>query len=329
VFVSAVGKVAVIGSGSVGLYYGGKLAADGVDVHFLLRSGFDEASQRGISIFSVQGEDVHLKRPKIFRDVREIGRGDVVIVAVKSTSNNALEKLVPPLLHDETILLTLQNGLGNEELLAGRFGAERVLGGLCFVCLTRRTAASVDQFGHGTLSIGEYGGPPLARTRVLVEAFCESGIDARLVDDLGTERWRKLVWNIPFNGLAVAEGGLTVDKILDDRVLNARCRALMDETITAATALGHPIEKHYADLQIERTYPMGAYQPSTLVDWLAGRELEIEAMWGEPLRRAKRIGLSLPHLERLYERLKQLQTPSSQALEAFPLPQDADRASLA
>jgi 2-dehydropantoate 2-reductase len=70
----------------------------------------------------------------------------------------------------------------------------------------------------------------------------------------------------------------------------------MNETITAATALGHPIEHQYADLQIERTYPMGAYQPSTLVDWLAGRELEIEAMWGEPLRRAKGIGLSLPHL---------------------------------
>jgi 2-dehydropantoate 2-reductase len=127
VLVSAVGKVAVIGSGSVGLYYGGKLAANGVDVHFLLRSGFDEASQRGISIFSVNSEDVHLDRPKIFRDVGEIGRCDVVMVALKSTSNRALEKLVPPLLHDGTILLTLQNGLGNEELLAERFGAERVL----------------------------------------------------------------------------------------------------------------------------------------------------------------------------------------------------------
>ena len=130
----------------------------------------------------------------------------------------------------------------------------------------------------------------------------------------------QLVWNIPFNGLAVAEGGFTVDKILADRVLNARCRALMDETIAAATALDHPIEKQYADLQIERTYPMGAYQPSTLVDWLAGRELEIEAMWGEPLRRAKASGLSLPHLERLYERLKQLQSPSSQASEGVPHP---------
>ena len=306
---SAVGKVAVIGSGSVGLYYGGKLAAEGVDVHFLLRSGFDEASQHGISIFSVNSQDVHLDRPKIFRDVREIGQCDVVIVALKTTSNGALERLVPPLLHDGTILLTLQNGLGNEELLAAFCGAERVLGGLCFVCLTRRTAASVDHFGARS---------PLARTGALVQAFCESGIDARLVKDLATERWRKLVWNIPFNGLAVTEGGLTVDKILGDPGLKIRCRALMDETITAATALGYPIERQYADLQIERTYPMGAYQPSTLVDWLAGRELEIEAMWGEPLRRANKIGLSLPHLQLLYERLKQLQSPLPQAAEGRP-----------
>ena len=164
---------------------------------------------------------------------------------------------------------------------------------------------------------------------MVVEAFCKSGIDARLVDDLATERWRKLVWNIPFNGLAVAEGGLTVDKILGDRVLKARCQALMNETITAANALGHPIEKQYADLQIERTYPMGAYQPSTLVDLLAGRELEIEAMWGEPLRRAKTIGLSLPHLQLLYERLKHLQSSSSRASASSPFPEDADGTSIA
>ena len=157
--------------------------------------------------------------------------------------------------------LTLQNGLGNEELLAALFGAERVLGGLCFVCLTRRTTASVDHFGHGMLSIGEYAGSPLTRTRVLVEAFCKSDIDARVVDDLATERWRKLVWNIPFNGLAVAESGLTVDKILGDPKIKARCRALMNETIAAATALGHPIEQQYADLQIERTYPWALISP--------------------------------------------------------------------
>jgi 2-dehydropantoate 2-reductase len=73
-----------------------------------------------------------------------------------------------------------------------------------------------------------------------------------------------------------------------------------------ATALGHFIESEFAELQIERTYPMGAYKPSTLVDWLAGKELEIEAIWGEPLRQATKAGLSVPNLESLYNRLKSL-----------------------
>jgi 2-dehydropantoate 2-reductase len=305
------GKIAVVGSGSIGLYYGGKLAAQGADVRFLMRSGFGEARQRGIRIFSKQGGDIHLEDPSVFRDASDIGPCDLVVIALKATSNDSLESLLPPLLHKDTLLLTLQNGLGNEEFLAGRHGAHRVLGGLCFVCLTRRSPASVDHVGHGMLSIGEFAGPPLPRTRLVVNAFRKSGIDARPVEDLTAERWRKLVWNIPFNGLAVAEGGLSVDRILADPSLRARCRSLMEETIAASTALGHPIDKEYATFQLERTCSMGSYQPSTLVDWLAGKPLEIEAIWGEPLRQAKKTGISLPHLERLYEHLRALDADRS------------------
>jgi 2-dehydropantoate 2-reductase len=201
------------------------------------------------------------------------------------------------------MLLTLQNGLGSDEHLANLFGTERVLGGLCFVCLTRRTPASVDHIGHGTLSLGEFARAPQERTHAVVQAFRDTGIETHLANDLATERWRKLVWNIPFNGLAVAEGGLTTDRILADPALHAECRALMKEVITAANALGHPIENGYADFQIKRTYPMGPYKPSTLVDWLAGQELEIEPIWGEPLRRAQKADLPMPHLDQLYQKL--------------------------
>ncbi|HEY5811777.1 MAG TPA: ketopantoate reductase C-terminal domain-containing protein, partial [Terrimicrobiaceae bacterium] len=176
----------------------------------------------------------------------------------------------------------------------------------------RRTPASVDHIGRGNLSIGEFGRAPLPRTYRVVEAFQQSGIETKIVEDLGAERWRKLVWNIPFNGLAVAEGGLSVDKILADPLLKLRCRALMEETIKGATTLGYPIAQNFADFQIERTYPMGAYKPSTLVDWQTGKELELEAIWGEPLRRAQHAGLSLPHLEQLYTRLKGLRAPISE-----------------
>jgi 2-dehydropantoate 2-reductase len=301
---SSIRSLAVVGSGSIGLYYGGKLASQGHDVRFLLRSGYEEARRDGIRIFSPLGGDVHLDNPQVFRTPAEIGPVDLVIVAVKATANAALPDLLRPLLHAETALLTLQNGLGGEEFLADHFGAGRVMGGLCFVCLTRRTAASVDHAERGSISIGEFNRPPLPRTREIVGALQAAGINARLVDDLANERWRKLAWNIPFNGLAIAAGGKTTADILADPALHAECRALMDEVIATANALGHVIEKEFADHHLERTYPMGPYKPSTLVDWLAGNELEIEPIWGEPLRQAQRAGIAMPHLERLYGRLQ-------------------------
>ncbi|MFY8215330.1 MAG: 2-dehydropantoate 2-reductase, partial [Chthoniobacterales bacterium] len=206
----------------------------------------------------------------------------------------------------DTMLLTLQNGLGNEDFLASHFGPERVLGGLCFVCLTRYSPVSVEHFGHGTLSIGEFVKAGISpRLSDVVARFRKSGVDARMVDHLITERWRKLVWNIPFNGLSVAAGGVAVDQILADAELHAECRAMMAEVITTATALGHPIPDDFGQVQIDRTYPMGAYQPSTMVDFLAGKPLEIEAIWGEPLRRARSAGVAVPHLSALYEKLVQ------------------------
>lgn len=316
-------SIAIVGSGSIGLYYGGKLSADGHDVQFLLRSGYEEARGEGIRIYSAGG-DVHLPSPAVFRTPGEIGPVDLVIVALKATSNQALADLIPPLLHEKTALLTLQNGLGGEEILAEQFGAERVMGGLCFVCLTRRTAASVDHIGHGTISIGEFGRAPLPRTRAIVEALKSTGIDARLAEDLANERWRKLVWNVPFNGLAVAAGGKTTEQILADPALRAECKALMEEVISTASALGHGIEKGYADFQIERTYPMGPYKPSTLVDWLAGNQLEIEPIWGEPVRRARQANQGIPHMEKLYEMLKRAslncsrEAPQHDVRSAFP-----------
>lgn len=298
-----IGKVAVIGSGSVGLFYGGRLAEAGQDVSFLLRSGFDEAKREGLRIFSEATGDVHLRDPQVFRSTEEIGPVDLVIVALKATSNDVLPKIIPPLLHADTALLTLQNGLGGDEFLARHFGAERVMGGLCFVCLTRGTAASVNHVGVGAITIGEYGRAPLPRTEALVEALRSAHIKTLLAEDLAEARWRKLAWNIPFNGLAVAAGGVSTRQILDDPALLAECRALMDEVIATANKLGHPIEKEYADFHITRTDEMGHYRPSTLIDWEAGQELEIEPIWGEPLRQARAGGVEMPHLAGLYERL--------------------------
>src|SRR5260370_40040463 len=115
----------------------------------------------------VRGEDGNFRVAQIncYNSTKEIGPCDLVIVAIKATSNSDLVDLVPPLLHERTMLLTLQNGLGSDEFLAKHFGGERVLGGLCFIALNRLSRTEVERYAYGPLVFGEFGRKPRTRTR--------------------------------------------------------------------------------------------------------------------------------------------------------------------
>ena len=297
-------RYAVVGSGALGGYYGAKLAHAGCDVHFLLRSDLDAVRRNGLTIRSKDG-DFHLPHVNAHGSPEEIGPCDVVLIALKTTSNAALPALIPPLLGPGTALVTLQNGLGNEELLAGQVGAARVMGGLCFVCLNRTAPGVIEHFGHGTLSIGEFKGPPQDRTMRLVTDFQHAGVEAKAVQSLITERWRKLVWNIPFNGLGIAAAA-NVAQVLNDGHLQAAARALMAEVIQAASTLGYAIRPDFIEYQIQRSWPMGEYRSSSQIDYEAGREVEVESIWGEPLRQARAAAAHTPRLEFLYALLRRL-----------------------
>ena len=299
------GKIGVVGAGAVGGYYGGMLAHAGHDVHFLLRRDLDAVRTNGLTIHT-RGERIHLPQVQCAGRPEEIGPCDVVLIALKTTSNAALEALLPPLIGPETALLTLQNGLGNEEFLAARWGAERVMGALCFVCINRTAPGVIAHLDHGSISVGEYQRPAAKRTHAVVAALQQTGIDANPVDNLAAERWRKLVWNIPFNGLSIAADGATVADVLADNDLRNVARALMGEALVAARSLGVEISEAFADYQIERSYSMGPYKPSSMIDWEAGQPVEVEAIWGEPWRQGIQAGASLPRLEMLYRLLRRL-----------------------
>lgn len=300
---SSLGKIAIVGAGAVGGYYGGMLAHTGHDVHFLMRADLDAARANGLTIHT--GAQTIRVRANAHGNTAEIGPCDLVIVALKATANAALDDLIPPLLHESTGLVTLQNGLGNEEYLAQRWGAERVVGALCFVCLNRTAPGEITHIDHGTISIGEFRRPVSPRVQALVAAFRDAGIDAKAVDDLVEERWRKLVWNVPFNGLSIAARA-TVADVLDDDALRAEARGLMSDVLDGARALGHSIPDEFADFQIQRSASMGAYRPSSMIDWEAGRAVEVEAIWGEPLRQGRAAGAAMPRLALLHALLRRL-----------------------
>src|SRR6266705_4762307 len=298
-------RIAVIGSGAIGSYYGAKLAHAGSDVHFLIRGDLSEVRRDGIFVRG-EGENFRVAPINCYNSTKEIGPCDLVIVAIKATSNSDLVDLVPPLLHKRTMVLTLQNGLGSDEFLAEHFGGERVLGGLCFICVNRRSKAEVERYDYGHIVLGEFGRVSQPRTHEVAAEFNRAGVTCTVVDDLALERWRKLVWNIPFNGLSILGGGIDTAAIIGDKDLRQAMLALMDEVIAAANKSGHALPSDAWREHVKRTETMGAYKPSTLQDWEAGRPLEIEPIWGEPLRRAVAAGGQMPRTEIICAVLKKL-----------------------
>src|ERR1035437_47439 len=295
--------MAIVGAGALGCYYGARLTLAGSNVRFLLRSDLAHVRAHGLTLRD-QDATRHLPKVADFATPEEIGPVDFVLVTLKTTNNAELPRLLPPLLGAHTAVVTLQNGLGNEELIASLVGAERVLGGLCFIAVTRTAPGEVTGFHTpGAMSLGEFGRPISGRLQALVALFQAAGVNCRAVDQLAEARWRRLLWNIPFNGLAIAGGGVTTDRILGDPALAAQVRPLMDEIAGAARHFGYDVPEKFIQKQIDVTPPMGAYAPSSLVDFLAGREVEVEAIGGEPLRRAQAAGLAMPRLAALYAQL--------------------------
>jgi 2-dehydropantoate 2-reductase len=298
-------RIAIVGSGALGCYYGARLAKAGNEVHFLVRSGRAAIMARGIRVKS-QAERFTLKKVLTHATAEDIGPCDLVIVTVKATANAALAKLLPPLMGPNTLVLTLQNGLGVEEPVAEVVGGDRVLGAICFVGVMRTAPGVVQCSFPGLIMLGEFGRPAQARTREVAQLFEKAGVKCEAQDNLEELRWKKLVWNVPFNGLAIAGGGITTDVLMADEGLRTLARRLMEEILEAAAKFGHVIPRPFMDLQFERTAKLGKYEPSSLIDFREGRAIELEEIWGEPVRRAKSVGVPVPRLEMLYWLIKRL-----------------------
>lgn len=296
------GRIAIVGAGAVGSYYGARLAQAGEDVIFLLRSDYDQVREHGMEVRSVAG-DLHLDDVQCARSSEEIGEVDLVIMAWKATSNAMVKKVISPLLGERTAILTLQNGLGNCELLAELFGAHRVLGGLCFVCINRLAPGVISHTASGLIRIGEFSGGKSERLERISQVFSGAKFPCEAVDSLEKALWMKLVWNIPFNGLAIAEGGVDTSVLLGELKLELKVRAIMAEVIAVAAALGHAIPQSFVDQQVGITLPMGAYRPSSMIDFVEGRPVEVEAIWLNPLKVAKRVGVEVPEIEELAARI--------------------------
>ncbi|MDH3585127.1 MAG: putative 2-dehydropantoate 2-reductase [Phycisphaerae bacterium] len=300
---------AIVGTGAVGGYYGARLAHAGADVHFLLRSDFDLVRERGLVVESREG-DFSLPSAQAYADAEAMPACDVVMVCLKATHNHLLPDILPPLVGEATAVLLMQNGLGAEQEIAGIVPAARIFGGLAFLCSNKVGPGHIRHLDYGQVQLGEHraDGSAAGITDLLESIgrdFESAGIPADLAEDLAQARWRKLVWNVPYNGLTVVLD-TTTDRLMQATHTRALCEALMWEVLVGAAACGKPIDESFVTEMMQRTDRMVAYKPSMKLDHEAGRPMEVEAIYGAPLRAAEAAGVELARIEMLYQQLKLL-----------------------
>lgn len=293
-------KYAIIGTGAIGGYYGGKLANAGFDVHFLLHSDYDYVRQHGIQVNSCNG-DFHLDAPTIYNNVEEMPKVDVVIVALKSTNNHLLRQLLAPLLNPGTLVLMIQNGIGIEPDVEKLFPDAWLAAGLAFICSNKTKPGIVDHLFYGNINIGNYSAPkPVIDT--LIADFDKAGVKAFDVDYLEA-RWKKAVWNMPFNGMSVVLNAQT-DQLLADASTRTLIKEQMMEVVMAANALGvENIDEAFADKMIANTDAMVPYSPSMKLDHDYHRPMEVYYLYTRPIQEAASAGVDMPLLKDLEQKL--------------------------
>lgn len=296
----------IIGTGAVGGYYGALLQRAGFEVHFLLHSDYRHVLKNGLFIESCDG-DFRLPSVKAYDDAKKMPLSDVVIVALKTTANDMLPDMLPHIAKENSTVLTLQNGLGSEEEIAGILGEKIVMGGLCFLCANKIGPGHIHHLDYGLITLGEYrsDGQPAGispRLEEIGNSLISAGVSIKLVDDLALARWKKLVWNIPFNGLSVVRNALT-NELLQDPETRTLCETMMHEVTAAAAACARPIEDSFIRKMMDDTEKMKPYAPSMKLDHDRGNPMEVESIYGNPIRAAKAKGVDMPETEKLYHQL--------------------------
>ena len=319
----------MIGSGAVGSYYGARLWQEGYhQVQFYLRPGaaFDESQRKGFQIQSIDGdfvlppEDLCLVNSTF--SIQD--KPDWIILALKTTALSAIPDLILPLLSEKAKILPLMNGMIDQELIrllkeaTGQTDDDELkccrtlYGGMAMIAANRVAPGEIHHLFGGPISVG------IASTQTSAETAKHellslwqpiTTVECNWEDSLRLGRWRKMLWNLPFNGVSVAMNGIPTDEIVTDPGLRTLSRRVMEETMAAAVAeCGEgSLDQSHIEGMYTFTDAMGSYRPSTMIDLLERRPMEVEYLFRQPLQRAQALGVDTPHLFTIVTMIEALQ----------------------
>lgn len=298
-------RYGIIGVGAIGGYYGSKLAYSGQDVHFLSHSDYQYVKERGMQVDSCDGS-FHLAQVNVYQYAQDIPKCDVVIVGLKTINNHLLPELLTPLLHKGTAVVLIQNGVGVEADVQQMFPDTQLIAGLAFICSAKTEPGRVNHQCYGSINLGNYSCKDEKLFNAILNDFTNAGVQAASVP-YEEARWKKAVWNMPFNGMTVALNTRT-DLLLKNPATRQLIRDLMMEVVGASRALGiSGVDEAFVEKMIEMTDEMTPYSPSMKLDFDFHRKMEIYYLYTRPIEIARAAGFRMSKLEMLEAELRFLQ----------------------
>ena len=295
-------RYGVIGVGAIGGYYGSKLAYSGQEVHFLSHSDYEFVKEHGMQVDSCDGS-FHLKQVNVYQYPKDMPKCDVVIVGLKTTNNHLLPELLPPLLHEHTVVVLIQNGIGVEADVQQMFPDVSLIGGLAFICSAKTELGRVNHQCYGSINLANYSCKDEVLFENILKDFTDAGIHAASVP-YDEARWKKAVWNMPFNGMTVAMNTRT-DLLLKNPATRQLVRDLMMEVVEASRALGiSGVDEAFVEKMIQMTDEMTPYSPSMKLDFDFHRPMEIHYLYTRPIEIARAAGYRMHKLEMLEAELR-------------------------
>jgi len=304
-------KIAVVGAGAMGSLFGGLLAASGEDVTLVdvWREHVDAINAEGLRIGGSEGS--RIIRVKATTDPSSVGPVDLIIIFVKSYDTLKATRDALPMVKEDTVFLSFQNGLGNIEKISEAAGSDRIIPGTTAHGCTLMGPGEVVHAGSGTTIIGELDGRKTERARDIRDALTRAGIETVISGNIRGALWSKVLVNVGINPLTALKG-IRNGELLDDPEIKETMRKAVEEAINVAEALG--IDLSPGD-QLKHVYDVArataTNRSSMLQDVERGRRTEIDALNGAIVKLAKRLGLKVPVNETLTAAIRNLETEGS------------------
>lgn len=292
--------VLIVGAGAIGSYYGGRLQQAGARVSVVCRSDYDVVRSNGLRIESTDG-DFHFAPDAVVHSVEEApGAVDYLIVTTKVLPEIDVAALIRPAVSPNTTLVLLQNGINIEVPVQEAYPEHLLISALAFICVSRTAPGHVIHQDFGRLVLGRYPAGDAPEVDALAGLFQTANINCTVDSDVVRARYAKLLWNAPFNPISVLGGQLSTREMLTSPPCRELVQAVMNEVIALSCAAGHPLDPALIEKNMTDTERMTPYKTSMLLDFENGRPLEVDAILGNALALAEKLGVATPRMKTLH-----------------------------